>query len=184
MTLGTTIGGASLLALMMAAAVGCGDAEPANGDAQRTNAAPSAGTARATPPDIRSAGGYRIVGTPFAGVTTTGNGLREAAVTVRTNKALPRRDGSVAATIRLDGHTGVSPPIRVGDKKRRCYVQPVEQYPRPKKTGDPTALTVTIPGVARRLRMRLTFVDNATIRRRTKSLCGSGRILDEPDTGY
>lgn len=132
-------------------------------------------------PDIRAAGGYRIMGTPVAGVATTSNGITTAVVTIRTSKPLPFRDPAVTANIRLDGASGVSPAIRVGHRARHCYTQPVDEFPRSAHTGDPTRLTIKIPGVRQQLRMTLRFASAKVAARQSKALCGRRTIFDEPD---
>lgn len=159
------------LALACTGLAACGDSAPAR----------SGETTRPRTPDVRAAGGYRIVGTPVAGVATTSNGITTAVVTVRTNKPLPFRDAAVTANIRLDGASGVSPAIRVGNRTRHCYTQPVDEFPRRAQTGDQTRLTIKIPGVKQQIRMTLMFATSKEAARRSKALCGRRTIFDEPD---
>jgi hypothetical protein len=165
---------AATLLVLAGSLAACGHAERAGGGAGRP--------AITAPRDVRAVGRYRIIGTPIAGVSTTGNGITNAIVTVRTNTALPMYDRSVAANIRLDGAGGVSPAIRAGDgRTHHCYVQPVEEFPRRARTGDQTALTIRIPGLRRQLRMTLTFAGRAQSFRRYRALCGPRKIFDDPD---
>jgi len=166
-------GPAGLILAVSVCLAGCGDAKRAPGAPQPK----SEGRV-----DVRSAEGYRIVGTPVAAVETTPSGLTNAIVTIRTNRALPFGDGAVIANIRLDGASGPSPAIRAGDGTRRhCYIQPVDEFPRRAHTGDRTLLTVRLPGVGRKLRMSLRFVGADESRTRYKRLCGPRKIFDDPD---
>jgi hypothetical protein len=124
--------GAPLLAAVAVCLGGCGDSGDTRGLRERTTQHPAS--------DVRVAGGYRIVGTPIAGVATTTNGITDAIVTIRTNKALPFPDGAVTANIRLDGASGAAPAIRAGDQRSHyCYIQPVDEFPRQAQTGDRVA---------------------------------------------
>lgn len=168
-------GRAGLIVGLCACLAGCGDAERGGHDSQRRSEAVA---------DVRSAAGYRIVGTPIASVTTSPNGITTAVVIVRTNKPVPFGDGRVRANFRLDGASGVSPAIRVGNKTQHCYVQPIDEFPGRAQTGDRTQLTVRLPGVARELRMRLQFIAADEVRMPYKRLCGPRKIFDDPDAGY
>ena len=164
---------ACLASVALVVIIGCGGTDLA-GDMDATST--SADFA-----DVRSAAGYRIVGTPIAAVTTTDNGITTAIVILRTNKALPLRERRVDANVRLDGASGASSAIRAGDGRHHCYIQPVDEFPRRAHTGDVSVLTVKVPGVRSHLRMRLTFVSSADSQRRYKRLCGPRQIFDDPD---
>lgn len=155
--------------------VACGDTLPVSATSARTSAGAASN-------DVRSVGGYRLIGTPIAAVATTPNGITTGNVTFRTNKALPRRERRVAANIRLDGASGAAPAIRAGDGRRyHCYIQAVDEFPHSAQTGDRTLLTVKIRGIKRQLRMTLTFIDHQESRRRYKQLCGPRKLFDDPD---
>jgi hypothetical protein len=129
-------------------------------------------------PDVRSVSGYRIIGYPYASVGGGGGRVVAATVTLRTNRPLAladTRDG-IAAAICLDGHCGVSHPLRTGNSTHHCYTQAtIDGFPR-RVTGDRTVLTVTIPGVHRPLRMTLRF--EAFTSGRLRALCGARTIFD------
>lgn len=152
----------------------CGDTSSAR-DGSSTSAAPAASA------DVRSAGGFRIIGTPIAAVATTPSGITTANVTLRTNKPLPLRERRVAANIRLDGASGASPAIRVGDATHHCYIQSVDEFPHPARTGDRALLTLRIPRIKRQMHMVVRFATATDSKRRYKRLCGHRKIFDDPD---
>lgn len=167
-------GRAGLIAALTGCLAGCGNTERALDDRE-----PKPQTSA----DVRSAAGYRIVGTPVAAVETTPNGITTAVVTIRTSRPLPFEDGAVTANIRLDGTSGASPAIGRGDGRRRhCYVQPVDEFPRRAQTGDRTLLTIAVPGTRRSIRMTLRFVAASEAATRYKRLCGPTKFHDEPDS--
>lgn len=137
-------------------------------------------TAVSRPSDVRSSGGYRIVGTPLVGVssgrTPQGEPFVDATVLVRLNRRLKTDGDLVTARILLNGASGTSPPVGVGRRARHCYLQTPDLPPDSSiRTGDTGTLVVQIPGVKPALRTRVLFRNE---RERTrlyeKFACGEG----------
>ncbi len=139
---------------------------------------PAAATSSPRSTEVRSAGGYRIVGTPLAGVssgrTPQGERFVDASVLVRLNRGLRTDGGLVEASIFLNGATGASPPVGAGRCARHCYSQEPD-LPRSSqlRTGDTATLTIRIPGVRQALKTRVLF----------RSKRDGGRLYDKLNCG-
>ena len=149
------------------------------GDDSRTSASTKTAAALSSPAEVRTPGGYRVVGRPYASVSSSAaHRTTTATVTVRMNRRLKLADthDGIAAQICLDGHCGVSPALRTGTATHYCYTQAtIDEIPYA-KTGDRTVLTIRIPGVGRRLRMTLRY--EPTRADRLRNLCGKRTIFD------
>lgn len=149
------------------------------GDDSRTSASTRIVAALSSPAEVRAAGGYRVVGRPYAGVSSSADHrTTTATVTVRISRPLKLADthDGIAAQICLDGRCGVSPPLRTGTATHHCYTQAtIDEIPYA-KTGDRIVLVIKISGVRRRLRMTLRY--EPTPADRLRNLCGKRSIFD------